>query len=543
MFETANNKFLGYQRIYKTIIMTNKIPLVEKIGYSFGDAAANLVWRGALAYLAIFYTDTFGISAAAAGILFLVVRLSDGVTDIIMGMIADRTTTRWGKFRPWVLWSTPFLGLFMVLCYSTPNLSPTGKLIYAYITYIGLTLAYTVNNVPYSALMGVMTSNNTERVSLSGFRFAGAFLGGLLVMGFTPRLVEYFGGGNDQQGYQYTMFLFAAFLVAMMIFTFKSTKERVVPHIADDSSLRRELWDLCKNLPFIVVPLLVMTLFFYYRNLVTGILFFATTVCVYVFVSRLTKNTTAKSTGSQRDIADLFTNIPWLILLGVGFLFMMFNGIKYAVIAYYFKYYVEYAVDGEILTGEILVGSYFIALLVVSIFAALCTDTLTRIFGKKQLFISSLFLSGLCTALMFWLPSDQIVSIFVVGCIAEFFAAVMPVLFFSLLGDAADYSEWKNGRRATGLVFSAGTFINKIGGGFAGALVLLVLASYGYDGLDESTIEGSLSGIKLLMTWIPAVFSFLAALLMCFYPLTKENNERIEKELKSRREQEAGALS
>ena len=193
-----------------------KIPFYEKVGYATGDAAANLVWRGALAYLAVFYTDTFGLTAAAAAMLFLVVRLSDGVTDIIMGMIADRTNTRWGKFRPWILWSTPFLALFMVLCFTTPDLSDSNKLIYAYVTYIGLTLAYTVNNVPYSALMGVMTASDTERTSLSGFRFAGAFAGGLLVMGFLPDLVAYFGDGNDALGYQYSMYMFAGILIALM---------------------------------------------------------------------------------------------------------------------------------------------------------------------------------------------------------------------------------------------------------------------------------------------------------------------------------------
>ena len=109
----------------------HKLPLKEKIGYGLGDTAAKLVWRGVLAVLMIFYTDVFGISAAAAGVLLLVVRLSDGVTDVVMGMIADRTETRWGKFRPWVLWSAPVLGVFMVLCFTTPNFGPTGKLIWA----------------------------------------------------------------------------------------------------------------------------------------------------------------------------------------------------------------------------------------------------------------------------------------------------------------------------------------------------------------------------------------------------------------------------
>jgi len=216
-----------------------KLPLYEKIGYATGDAAANLVWRGALAYLAVFYTDTFGLTASAAAILFLVVRLSDGITDIVMGMVADRTQTRWGKFRPWILFSTPLLALTMILCFTTPNFGPTGKLIYAYFTYIGLTLAYTMNNVPYSALMGVMTDNDTERTSLSGFRFAGAFTGGLLVMGFLPDLVAYFGQGDKEAGYQITMYLFAGILIALMVITFATTKERVVSPQLDDIHLKQ----------------------------------------------------------------------------------------------------------------------------------------------------------------------------------------------------------------------------------------------------------------------------------------------------------------
>ena len=201
----------------------------EKAGYALGDAAANLVWRGALAFLAVFYTDTFGISALAVGVLLLVVRLQDGMTDIIMGMIADRTTSRWGKFRPWVLFSAPVLGLFMVLTFTTPHFGNTGKLIWAYVTYVGLTLAYTANNVPYSALMGVMTPNPVERTNLSSWRFAGAFTGGFLVMVGTPLLVARLGGGNDATGYQYAMYLFAALLVVMLAGTFFATRERVAP--------------------------------------------------------------------------------------------------------------------------------------------------------------------------------------------------------------------------------------------------------------------------------------------------------------------------
>ena len=504
----------------------SKLLIKEKLGYAVGDAAANLVWRGALAYLAVFYTDTFGLTATAAAMLFLVVRLSDGVTDIIMGMIADRTSTRWGKFRPWILISTPFLALFMVLCFTTPDFSDQNKLIYAYVTYIGLTLAYTLNNVPYSALMGVMTASATERTSLSGFRLAGAFAGGLLVMGFLPDLVAYFGAGDDSKGYQYSMYLFAAILMTLMVITFATTKERVTPAIDESSNLSTELKDLCKNLPFIILPLLATTLFFYYRNLYSGIFFILIMALMWFVIKRLINQDTKNFSRTQRDMVDLLTNKPWLILLGMGFLTMMFNGIKYGVIAYYFKYQVG---------NELMVGQYFIALLLVSILGALSTGYLSKKWGKQNLFITSLMLSGLLTAAFYWVPNGNISAIFILGCSAEFFAAMMPTLFFSMLGDSADYSEWKNGRRATGLIYSAGTFVQKTGSGFAGALVLVVLASYGYDGMDKSTIEGSLPGMQLLMSWIPAGFAFAGVILMLFYPLSCQQNQDIGEELAKRR--------
>jgi GPH family glycoside/pentoside/hexuronide:cation symporter len=449
-----------------------KLPFYEKVGYAFGDAAANLVWRGALAYLAVFYTDTFGLTAAAAAMLFLVVRLSDGITDIIMGMIADRTDTKWGKFRPWIIWSTPFLGLFMVLIFTTPDLSEGGKLAYAYFTYIGLTLAYTVNNVPYS------------------------------------------------------MYVFAAALMVLMFISFATTKERISPPVAADTDLKSEISDLVKNLPFIILPLLAMTLFFYYRELYSGLFFAVVMTGMWLAIKKLLNNTPEDLTGTQRDMVDLLTNKPWLILLGMGFLTMMFNGIKYGIIAYYFKYFIG---------DELMAGQYFVGLLVVSIIGALCTSPLSKWLGRKNLFILSLIFSGLFTGALFWAPQGDATYVFIVGCSAEFFAAIMPTLFFSMLGDSADYSEWKNGRRATGLIYSAGTFVQKTGGGFAGALVLIVLAGYGYDGMDKATIENALPGMKLLMSWIPAAFSFAAAALMMLYPLTDAKQQQMGAELIQRR--------
>lgn len=514
--------------------MKYSLTLREKVGYGLGDAAANLVWRGALAYLAVFYTDTFGITAAAAAMLFLVVRLSDGVTDIIMGMIADRTQTKMGKFRPWILGSTPFLGLFMILCFTTPDFSYTGKLVYAYLTYLGLTLAYTVNNVPYSALMGVMTSDDKERTSLSGYRFAGAFLGGLLVMGCLPMLVEVLGDGKPALGYQYTMWVFALLLVVLMLITVFTTKERVNTEVgktnnasnASTPSLANELRDLTRQLPLILFPLGAITAFFYYRNVITGVIFVAIMLITTFAIRKLIKRPASQNSRVQQDVIDLLSNQPWLILLGMGFLTMMFNGIKYGVIAYYFKYYIG---------SELLTGYFFIALLVVSILGALATPKLASYFGRKSLFIIALIASSILTSGIYFVPEGSATSIFVLGCSAEFFAAILPTLFFSMLGDAADYSEYKTGRRATGLVYSAGSFVQKTGGGFAGALVLLVLGSYGYNGLDMSTIAEALPGMKSLMSWIPACFGLVGALLIYFYPLDDKKQQEVTQALRLRR--------
>jgi GPH family glycoside/pentoside/hexuronide:cation symporter len=523
----------------------HRLPYSEKIGYGFGDAAANLVWRGALAFLAVFYTDTYGLSAADVGLLLLVVRMGDGIVDIIMGMIADRTSTRWGKFRPWILWSAPVLGVFMVLTFTTPDVGYEAKLFWAYLTYIGLMLAYTANNVPYSALMGVMTPSNIERTNLSSWRFAGAFFGGFLVMVGTPLLVAHFGQGDDQAGYLVTMKLFAALLVVMLIVTFVTTKERIVPIHDHSGNLKTELWDLLKALPFLIIPLLAVSYFFHERNLISGIIFAVVIGAAGYLVRELIRKPESKKTDTQKDLVDLLTNVPWVILLAIGFLFMMFNGIKIGATAYYFKHYVGDSVNaaelfswlpGWLITGqEILISVYFAAVLVISIIGALCTGILARFFGKKNLFVWSLLLSGLILTPIYWLRPDQIGWLFTLGIISEFFAAIMPVMFFTMLGDAADYSEWKNGRRATGLVYSAGTFINKTGGGFAGALSLLVLAAYGYNGMDESTIALALDAIKGLMSWIPSIFSFLAALVMLTYPLTEAKMRQVESDLAARR--------
>jgi GPH family glycoside/pentoside/hexuronide:cation symporter len=526
---------------------SHRLPLLEKIGYSLGDAAANLVWRGALAFLAVFYTDTYGLETLAVAALLLIVRLSDGVTDIIMGMVADRTQSRWGKFRPWVLFSAPLLGIFMALTFTTPDFGPTGKLIYAYVTYICLTLAYTMNNVPYSALMGVMTPSNTERTNLSSWRFAGAFFGGFLVMVGTPILVGTFGQGNEQQGYQYTMYLFSVLLVILLVATFQSTKERVIMPVTQNQSSKTNWGKFSVNMLLASIPLISATLFFYYRNLTTAIIFILVIAITALAIKKLLNKPAEQKSDAEQDIVDLLTNFPWVILLCIGFLFMMFNGIKIGAAAYYFKHYVSDSISiGQMISWwptsflniegkDAFLSFYFAALLSISVIAALSTGYLVKLLGKKRLFITILVMGALLTSLIYLIGPDDVGMLFGLGIASEFFAAIMPVLFFAMLGDSADYSEWKNKRRATGLVYSAGTFINKTGGGFAGAMIVIVLAAYGYVGTDESTITLALPALKSLMSWIPAIFAFVAACLMFLYPLNDKKMLNIESELIQRR--------
>jgi GPH family glycoside/pentoside/hexuronide:cation symporter len=324
---------------------------------------------------------------------------------------------------------------------------------------------YTSNNIPYSALMGVMTSSHKERTSLSSFRFAGAYLGGIITQGFLIYLVMFLGNGNKNLGYQYAMYLFAVLLVVFLLITYFSTKERVVPP---------------KD----------------------------------------------QQTNVGRDLKDLLTNRPWLILLLIGFLFVTYNSIKQGITVIYFERY---------LNNVSLTAYYMVALLVISMIAALVTTPLANFFGKRNLFIYVIIFSGLTNGALYFFGPSGIAAIFTFGILSEFGAGIMPVLFFAMLGDSADYSEWKNNRRATGLFYSAGTFAMKFGGGVAGAIIGFVLSAYHYNGMDTSTIPGAIPGIKLLMSWIPGIFAAIGASVLILYPLTRKKMDQIEIDLKARK--------
>ncbi|MFB0524865.1 MAG: glycoside-pentoside-hexuronide (GPH):cation symporter, partial [Phycisphaerae bacterium] len=230
-----------------------KLSIKEKVGYSLGDTASNLFFQTFILFITIFYTDVFGISAKAVGTMFLITKIWDAVNDPMMGMIADRTNTRWGKFRPYILWFAIPFGIIGVLTFTTPDLSPTGKLIYAYVTYTLLMMLYTVINVPYSALMGVITSNARARTVVSQFRFVAAFLGGLIVQYSVLRMVERFGGGNEALGWQLAMAVLSSLAIILFFITFATTKERVKPPKGQKTTLKSDLRDLSKNTPWLLI--------------------------------------------------------------------------------------------------------------------------------------------------------------------------------------------------------------------------------------------------------------------------------------------------
>lgn len=447
-----------------------RISVKEKIGYGLGDTAANLVWRTLMVFLPIFYTDVFGLQAAAVGLLLLVCRFWDGITDFIMGLISDRTRTRWGSYRPWVLWTALPFGITTILTFTTPDLSDSGKLIYAYVTYSALIIIYTANNIPYAALIGVMSSDPQERTSLASYRFIGAFLGGLITQGLNIYLVRLFGQGDDVKGYKYTMMLFATLAVAFFLVTFLTTRERVKEPPREGPSL-------------------------------------------------------------GGDVRDLFTNGPWLVLFFFGILYVTFTTLKYGTLMYYFRYYVG---------NQNLATAFMIAGLVASMIGAASTKTLTGWWGKRRA-VDILMLSGLVVSVAFFFcrPND-IAAIFVLWILAEVVAAPVVATFFAMLADTADYSEWKNGRRATGLVFSAGTVAMKFGSGIAGAATGAILAAFHYVPNQPQSVD-ALLGIRLLMSIFPAAVAVVILLLMRLYRLDTTLLARIEADLGRQRSRAATA--
>ncbi|MDP3434221.1 MAG: MFS transporter [Bacteroidota bacterium] len=529
-----------------------KLSLKEKIGYALGDGAANIAWRGVSTFLFIFYTDVFGINPAAVGLLLLIARFSDGISDIAMGIIGDRTKSKYGKFRPWILWTAIPLGVILSLLFTGPNLSPTGKIIYAYTTYIIFTLVYTANNIPYGALMAVMTGDDKERTSLGSYRMVGAFSGGMLVQGALLFLVAHFGNINptiaidklEPSKYEVTVSTSSDVEnvniktkngIAMFAWADSAMSETVnVPTQGKSFSMEAK-----KAYSFIVSgednieakDISIIDQKRGYSNsiyLLSVFLALALLVTFYTTKERVYPLKAQKS-NLGKDLKDLIRNRPWIVLLAIGLLFQVYNSIKQGIVVIYFSHYLH---------DQLLAGSYMVALMVASIGGAMITSPLGKRLGKRNLFIYALIFSGAVNALIAFCGPDDTIGIFSIGIISEFAAAIFPTLFFAMLGDAADYSEYKNGRRATGLIYSAGSFSTKFGGGVAGAIIGFVLAAFHYNGQDAVAIQGAVPGIIMLMSWIPTIIAMIAAGVMVLYPLNQKKMDEITIELNNRRAQE-----
>jgi len=532
--------------------IAGKLSVKEKIGYALGDGAANIAWRGVATFLFIFYTDVFGISPAAVGFLMLIARFSDGIIDIIMGVICDRTNTRYGKFRPWILWTAVPLGITLSLLFTSPNLSSTGKIIYAYATYLLFFIIYTANNIPYGALMAVMTGDDKERTSLGSYRMVGAFTGGMVVQGALLFLVAHFGNINPDikvdklEAKRYEVTVSATEDIknvniktkdGIALFTWATPE---VKDSANAPSKGKSFSMLAqKEYSFIIageenLDVEDITIIDQKRGYSSAIYILSVFLSLFLMITFLTTRERVKPPKNQetnlgRDLKDLVRNRPWLILLVIGMLFNVYNSIKQGIVVIYFTHYLH---------NQLLAASYMVGLMLASIAGAMITSPLGKRYGKRNLFIGALIFSGAVNAILFFCSSENTIGIFTIGIISEFGAAIFPTLFFAMLGDAADYSEYKNGRRATGLVYSAGSFATKFGGGIAGAIIGLVLAAFHYNGQNAVSIQGAVPGIVMLMSWIPAIIAVIAAAFMTLYPLTQKKMDEITLELHSRRNNE-----
>jgi GPH family glycoside/pentoside/hexuronide:cation symporter len=441
-----------------------KLSVKEKIGYSLGDTASHFVWDMVGFWLLFFYTDIYGISAAAAGTIMMIARFWDMAIDPIIGVVSDRTNTRWGKFRPYILFGAIPYAVLAILTFTTPDFGEVGKIIYAGATYVLLMTAYAFINLPYSALGAVMSADTYERAGLNTYRFIAGFIGQFVVTGLALTLANYFGGGDKAQGFQYTVFLFAGLSLVFFFITFKTTKERVQPPKEQKNSVKA-------------------------------------------------------------DFGNLFKNRAWVILAIVGIVSFIMFAMQNAAIAYYFKYY---------LGREDNVQLFNVLGTVALIVALPLSKPLAKRFGNKNVFIGSSLISGLFFMLIYLPGVTDLTTIYVFNIIAKMAYAPAVPLLWTMIADSADYGEWKSGRRATGLYFSAAVFAQKAGWGIGAAIAGWILSISNFMPNVEQTSE-AITGIKLLVSVIPGILYMSCAIFMIFYNIDKKTTDLMKKELDAKR--------
>jgi GPH family glycoside/pentoside/hexuronide:cation symporter len=473
----------GYRQINKLKIKTickmdQSLKLKEKIGYGFGDFASSMFWKLFSVYLLFFYTDVFGIAAAAAGTMFLITRIWDTFLDPIIGVISDRTNTRWGKFRPFLLWMAVPFAIAGVLTFSSPNVSVTGKLIYAYLTYTLMMMVYSTINVPYASLMGVMTSNIKERTTLATFRFVFAFAGSILVLATAEPLVAALSktstGIDTGKGWQESIIIYGIIAAVLFFLTFAWTRERVKPPKEQKTSLKA-------------------------------------------------------------DLANLAKNKPWFILLGA-----VFNSLRDGSTIYYFKYYFKNQEAFQLPLVDIAINYstlYLVLGQAANIVGVILAKPVSDRIGKKNTFLYAMVVAGILSCVFFFFDESNLSLIFLFQFLISVCAGSVFPLLWSMYADIADYSEWKTGRRATGLIFSSSSMSQKLGWTLGGAITGWLLALWGFEANMVQTEEAR-TGIKMMLSFIPAAGALISAAFIIFYKLSDPFMLKVSNELEARRSKE-----
>jgi len=458
---------------------TEKLRLQEKIGYGFGDLASSMFWKIFGMYLLFFYTDIFGLPAAAVGTMFLVTRIWDTLFDPVVGVLADRTKSRWGKFRPYLLWFALPFGIVGTLMFITPGFNTTWKLVYAYITYSLMMGVYSMINVPYASLLGVMSADIKERNVLSSFRMVFAFIGSFIALLLIEPLVRFFtagSGGNAQTGWTLGVMIIAILCVLFFLGCFFLTRERIKPISTTNDPLKD-------------------------------------------------------------DIKDLFRNRPWWILLGAGIAALIFNSIRDGAAVYYFKYFVQKDITVNLPflnTALTLTTLYLVLGQAFNIIGIITVTPLSNRFGKKLTYLGAMVAATALSLVFFFINKESIGLIMVMQCLISMCAGSIFPLLWSMYADITDYSEWKTGRRATGLIFSSSSMSQKFGWTLGGALTGWLLGYYGFKANVVQTEEVQ-TGIRLMLSIFPAIGTFLSVVFIAFYPLNEKHMQTVTNELKERR--------
>ena len=453
--------------------------LSEKIGYGFGDMSSSMFWKIFSYYLPFFYSNIFGLSLVDAGVLVLVTRIWDAVSDPMMGVISDRTNTKWGKYRPYLLWVAPFFSICGILLFTTPDLDYGGKLIWAYVTYILMMTVYTGINVPYGAMLGVMTDDTNEKTVFSSFRMFFAYGGSFISLFLWEPLCNLMGGYDSPKGWFWAMVMIAAACFVMFILCFMMTKEHL-------------------------------------------------------------KTMSTVSVGN--DFKALLSNKPWWLLIGAALCFNLFNTVRGATVAYFFQDIIGPNVN-LVFFGLMFAfyAGLFLGIGEVSnmVGVASCVPISGKL-GKKTTFILVNASLVVLSVLFYFIPSTPtgywMMLIFQI--LISILTGIMSPLVWSMYADVSDYAELKFKTASTGLIFSSSSMAQKFGGAIGGAAVLWLLDGFGYITDATQLAQGvaqpelALSCLRWLMSFIPACVALLSMCVVWFYPLTTERINAINAELK-----------